>query len=91
MYVCGPQVGDGGIHHKSNIVSMHGMKPLFVHILQFKTRLTKEGEFVVVSQVYRTQHKNLEDAVQRLTAMLEEVSEIPRGPSGLTMARVRTL
>lgn len=59
--------------------------------LQFGTRLTKEGEFVVVSQVYRTQHKNLQDAVQRLTAMLEEASEIPRGPSELTLARIRTL
>ena len=46
---------------------------------------------VVVSQVYRTQHKNLEDAVDRLTVMLQEASEIPKGPSGLTQARIRML
>lgn len=46
---------------------------------------------VVVSQVYRTQHKNLEDAVQRLTTILNEASEIPIGPSELTLARIKVL
>lgn len=46
---------------------------------------------VVTSQVYRTQHKNLDDAVARLTTMLHEASEIPKGPSGLTKARIKML
>ena len=62
-----------------------------LHFLQFKNRLTKEGDFVVVSQVHRTQHKNLEDAVDRLTDILEEASEIPKGPSELTLARIKIL
>lgn len=57
----------------------------------FKKRLTKEGDLVVVSQVHRTQHKNLDDAVQRLTSLLKEASEIPKGPSELTLARIRVL
>lgn len=64
-----------------------------IHVsdFQFKNRLTKDGELVVTSQVYRTQHKNLDDAVQRLTGLLREASEIPKGPSQLTQARIKAL
>ena len=58
---------------------------------QFRNRVNKEGELVVVSQVYRTQHKNLDDAVHRLSDMLSQASEVPKGPSQLTMARIREL
>jgi protein subunit release factor B len=56
-----------------------------------KTRMTKFGEMIVMSQKYRTQQKNLEDAIQKLRQLLLEASEVPKGPSELTVARVQAL
>lgn len=59
--------------------------------MQFKGRVTKQGELVVVSQKHRSQMMNLNEAVTRMEDMLSQASEIPKGPSHLTVARVRTL
>ena len=60
-------------------------------LVQYKNRITKRGELVITSQRYRTQHKNLDDAVLKLDGILREASEVPRGPSELTVARIKAL
>lgn len=59
--------------------------------LQFKSRLNKHGELIVVSQRHRSQHRNLEDAIQKLEVLVHEASEVPRGPSEMTVARIKIL
>ena len=59
--------------------------------MQFKGRVTKQGELLVVSQKHRSQTMNLSEAVTKMEEMLLEASEIPKGPSQLTVARVRAL
>ena len=46
---------------------------------------------IVTSQEHRSQHRNLEAAVARLEGMVRTASEVPRGPSELTLARIRAL
>lgn len=58
---------------------------------QFRSRLTKGGELIITSQQHRTQHRNLEEAISKLEGLLREASEVPRGPSQLTVARIKTL
>ena len=58
---------------------------------QFKSRITKDGDFVVTSQEQRSQHHNLETAIHKLEHMLHEASEVPQGPNELTLARIKTL
>lgn len=58
---------------------------------QFKTRLNKEGELMVVSQKHRSQLMNLEDAITRLDHICREASLVPKGPSQLTVSRVKAL
>ncbi|CAI8039463.1 Peptidyl-tRNA hydrolase ICT1, mitochondrial [Geodia barretti] len=57
----------------------------------FRSRITREGEMIITSQEHRSQHRNLEAAVARLEGMVCTASEVPRGPSGLTLARIRVL
>lgn len=73
--------------HHSHPSSVH---PTLVH-LQCRNRITKSGELVITSQRHRTQRKNLEDAVLRLDGILSEASELPKGPSQLTVARIKAL
>ena len=58
---------------------------------QHKTRITKLGELIITSQKYRTQSQNTEDAIHKLEDMLKEASEVPKGPSDLTVARIQAL
>ena len=46
---------------------------------------------MISSQKHRTQHMNLNDAIVRMEEMLREASEVPQGPSQLTVARVKQL
>lgn len=64
---------------------------VYVWGIQFKPRLTKDGELIIISQKHRSQHMNLSDAISRLEALLEEASEVPKGPSQQVAARVRAL
>ena len=59
--------------------------------MQFKGRVTKQGELMVVSQKHRSQMMNLNEAVARMEDMLSQASEMPKSPSQLTVARVRAL
>lgn len=73
--------------HHSHHSSVHST-PLH---LQYRNRITKSGELVITSQRHRTQGKNLKDAVLRLDGILREASELPKGPSQLTVARIKVL
>jgi len=44
----------------------------------YKKRITKEGTLVIKSQRYRTQEKNREDAIQRLTILIKNASKKPK-------------
>ena len=59
--------------------------------MQFKARVTKQGELLVTAQKYRSQAMNLNEAVQKMETMLSEASEVPKGPSQMTIARVKAL
>jgi len=72
------------------IIVITSVYPTLVH-LQYRNRITKSGELVITSQRHRTQRKNLEDAVLRLDGILSEASELPKGPSQLTVARIKAL
>ena len=43
------------------------------------------------AQKYRSQAMNLNEAVQKMEAMLLEASEVPKGPSQMTIARAKAL
>ena len=62
-----------------------------IFLPQFKSRLNKDGELMIVSQKHRSQRMNLEDAIAKVGYVLSEASEVPKGPSHLTMARVKAL
>ncbi len=59
--------------------------------MQFKGRLTKDGDLIITAQTQRSQHRNLEEAIFKLEGLLSEASELPQGPSQQTAARVRAL
>ena len=46
---------------------------------------------MVASQRHRTQYQNLNDAIKRLEELVHEASEVPQGPSELTVARIKIL
>ena len=75
----------------SSLVCCPGCMHITQCCVQFKTRLNKDGELMVVSQKHRSQLQNREDAIARLEHMLREASEVPRGPSQLTVGRVKAL
>jgi peptidyl-tRNA hydrolase ICT1 len=58
---------------------------------QEKNRINKQGELVVTSSVYRTQHQNLSDAVRRLQVMVDEAGSMPNRPSPATVAKIKHL
>ena len=60
-------------------------------MLQFKGRVTKQGELLVVSQKHRSQMMNVNEALTRINGMLTEASEVAKGPSQMTVARVKAL
>jgi ribosome-associated protein len=45
---------------------------------KFATRITGDGEVVVVSQRYRDQGRNVADCMEKLAAMIREASIVPR-------------
>lgn len=46
---------------------------------------------MVVSQKYRSQSKNVADAIKKLEQILSDASEVPKLPSNTTVARVKFL
>ncbi|TPX34401.1 hypothetical protein SmJEL517_g02974 [Synchytrium microbalum] len=55
------------------------------------SRINKQGEFVITSDRYRTQHKNLEDCIDKLYGTIVEASVLPAETSPETRQRVRLL
>ena len=45
----------------------------------------------VASDRYRTQHRNLDDALSKLASFIEQAGEEPGQPSAATVARVKAL
>lgn len=45
----------------------------------------------VASDRYRTQHRNLDDALSKLASFIEQAGEEPGQPSAVTVARVKAL
>ena len=53
----------------------------FLLLQQEKNRINKEGELVISSTKYRTQYKNLEDAIQKVEMIIDEASFVPKETS----------
>jgi ribosome-associated protein len=47
-------------------------------VQRYRRRITLEGELVMTSQRFRDQGRNVADCLEKLRAMLEEVSRAPR-------------
>ena len=45
---------------------------------RFRRRITREGEFVLTSQRFRDQGRNVADCLEKLRGMLEEVAAPPK-------------
>lgn len=44
----------------------------------YPRRLTRDGEFIVVSSRYRSQNRNLEDCIEKLEGFIEKASKPPQ-------------
>ncbi|KAK1794503.1 hypothetical protein P4O66_010755, partial [Electrophorus voltai] len=55
-------------------------------LLKNKTRINKAGELIVTSEVSRSQHKNLEDCLHKISEMITEASQRPTEPSAEDVA-----
>ncbi|XP_054455296.1 peptidyl-tRNA hydrolase ICT1, mitochondrial [Anoplopoma fimbria] len=51
-----------------------------------KNRINKAGELLVTSELSRSQHRNLSDCIQKISAILAEASEKPREPTAEDVA-----
>lgn len=58
---------------------------------QYRTKINQSGEIIITSQVHRTQHQNLQDAINKLGRYLEEASEVPEAPSEAKLKRIKKL
>ncbi len=47
-------------------------------LAQFRSRVTENGEFVIASQKFRDQSRNIADCLKKLEAMLASVAVAPR-------------
>ena len=47
-------------------------------LTQFRSRVTSDGEFVIASQQFREQSRNVADCLEKLRALLASVSVAPR-------------
>lgn len=56
-----------------------------------KNRINKEGELVISSTKYRTQYKNLKDAVNKVEMIIDEASVVPKETSVEKKAHVQRL
>lgn len=58
-----------------------GVKERFVS--KYSTRMSSDGELIIVSQRFRDQKKNIDDCFEKLRAMIEHVvlPPIPRRPT----------
>ena len=59
--------------------------------MQEKNRINRAGELVVSSTKFRSQTRNLEDAVEKIADMIEKASYIPKETTREKKAHVRKL
>ncbi|XP_076856256.1 large ribosomal subunit protein mL62 [Brachyhypopomus gauderio] len=52
-----------------------------VILLKNKTRINKAGELIVTSEVSRSQNRNLENCLHKITEIISEASQMPAEPS----------
>ncbi|XP_017338087.1 peptidyl-tRNA hydrolase ICT1, mitochondrial [Ictalurus punctatus] len=50
-------------------------------LLKYKTRINKAGELIVTSEVSRSQQRNLDDCLQKISEIITEASQQPPEPS----------
>ncbi|KAK3559858.1 hypothetical protein QTP86_026212 [Hemibagrus guttatus] len=50
-------------------------------LLKNKTRISKAGELIITSEVSRSQQRNLDDCVQKISEIISEASQQPPEPS----------
>ncbi|MCI4384141.1 hypothetical protein PGIGA_G00035410 [Pangasianodon gigas] len=55
-------------------------------LLKNKTRINKAGELIVTSEVSRSQQRNLNDCVQKISEIVSEASQQPPEPSAEDLA-----
>ncbi|XP_065066266.1 large ribosomal subunit protein mL62-like [Rhopilema esculentum] len=55
---------------------------------QQKNRMNKDGEIIVFSDKYRSQSRNLKDAIEKLREMIEAASYVPEGPTEDTVKKI---
>lgn len=53
--------------------------------------MSKTGDIIVTSEQHRTQRRNEDEAVAKLTRLVEEAGQGPRAPSQATVRRVKML
>ena len=50
--------------------------------------MNKDGEIIVFSDKYRSQSRNLKDAIEKLREMIQAASHVPEGPSEDTVKKI---
>lgn len=56
-----------------------------------RNRVSKSGELVVTSTKFRSQQRNIEDAISRVQDIIKEASFVPGGPSEQQQQHVKKL
>jgi peptidyl-tRNA hydrolase ICT1 len=54
-------------------------------------RTTKEGEVIIVSDRTRSQAKNLEDCMDKLTQVIRSGVQVPKDPDAESIVKVKQL
>lgn len=55
-------------------------------VRQNPNRINKAGELMVTSELSRSQHRNISDCVQKISAIIAEASEKPPEPTAEDIA-----
>eukprot|EP00112_Aurelia_sp_Birch-Aquarium-sp1_P001351 Seg1143.4 transcript_id=Seg1143.4/GoldUCD/mRNA.D3Y31 product="Peptidyl-tRNA hydrolase ICT1 mitochondrial" protein_id=Seg1143.4/GoldUCD/D3Y31 len=55
---------------------------------QEKNRINKNGELIVTSESFRSQSRNLQDAINKIQQLISTASYVPEGPSQETIDKI---
>ncbi len=67
-------------YNNKHVCNMHCSRHEFL-CQQNKTRVNKAGELIVTSEISRSQQRNLEDCLQKISEMITEASQQKPEPS----------
>lgn len=56
--------------------------------MQEKNRINKNGELIVTSESFRSQSRNLQDAINKIQQLISTASYVPEGPSQETIDKI---